>query len=29
MTAVMVDAAGPENGNVAGSVLNTGRQAGT
>ncbi|WP_433463076.1 MFS transporter [Spirillospora sp. CA-128828] len=29
MTAVMVDAAGPENGNVAGSVLNTGRQIGT
>lgn len=29
MTAVMVDAAGPGNGNVAGSVLNTGRQIGT
>ncbi|WP_141583107.1 MFS transporter [Actinomadura sp. WMMA1423] len=29
MTAVMVDAAGPGNGGVAGSVLNTGRQTGT
>ncbi|NDU76865.1 MFS transporter [Actinomadura sp. DSM 109109] len=29
MTAVMVDAAGPGNGGVAGSVLNTGRQIGT
>ncbi|TDD59676.1 MFS transporter, partial [Actinomadura darangshiensis] len=29
MTTVMVDAAGPANGNIAGSVLNTGRQTGT
>ncbi|MFG2003240.1 MFS transporter [Spirillospora sp. NPDC048911] len=29
MTAAMVDAAGPENGNVAGAVLNANRQVGT